>query len=107
MKKLIMSIAVFTATYLLLSIELSGGTLFSHLYSVTAPLTKSAQRMVEAALGKSVDETKSVSKQLFNNTLPQAEKAKALVPQKLKAPEENLSEAEKAELNSLIKTYSR
>lgn len=107
MKKLLMSFAVFAATYLLLSIELSGGTIFGHLYAVTAPLTRSAQRMVEAAFGKGVDGTKSVGKQLFSNTLPAAAVPKAMVKPALRAPEESLSEAERAELNSLIKSYSR
>jgi hypothetical protein len=107
MKKLIMSLAVFAATYLLLSIEISDRPIFAHLHELTSPATRGLQGLVEGAFGKGYEGTRSVGKQLFYNTLPAAQSARNLVPKNFKAPEESLSEAEKKELNNLIKNYSR
>jgi hypothetical protein len=108
MKKLLLAFGMFAATYLLLSIDLDGKTLFERLYRVTSPLTVSLQRSIEGMMGRSYDGTREVGRKLFNNSLPESSRpAQAIVPRKLKAPEESLSEAERSELNSLIKTYSR
>mgnify|MGYP001107074561 CR=1 FL=1 len=107
MKKLFMAFGMFAATYLLLSIDLDGKTIFQHLYKSTAPLTISLQRSIEAMMGRSYDGTRAVGKQLFNNSLPMTNTPAVVVPKNFKAPEENLSEAERSELNSLIKNYSR
>ena len=107
MKKLFMAFGMFAATYLLLSIDLDGKTIFQHLYKSTSPLTVSLQRSIEAMMGRSYDGTREVGKKLFNNSLPQAKAPAVAVPKNFKAPEESLSEAERSELNSLIKNYSR
>ena len=107
MKKLIMSLAIFMATYLLLSIEINDRPIFTHLHGLTSPLTRGAQGLIEGAFGKGYEGTRTVGRQLFNNTLPAAQSARNLVPKNFKAPEESLSEAEKNELNNLIKNYSR
>lgn len=107
MKKLVMSLAIFVATYLLLSIEINDRPIFAHLHEWTAPATRGAQDLIQGAFGKGYEGTRSVGKQLFNNTLPATQSAQNLVPKNFKAPEESLSEAEKKELNNLIKNYSR
>jgi len=108
MKKLLLAFGMFAATYLLLSIDLDGRTLFEHLYKVTSPLTVSLQRSIEGMMGRSYEGTREVGKKLFNNSLPENSRpAQVVVPKNFKAPEESLSEAEKKELNNLIKNYSR
>lgn len=108
MKKLLLAFGMFAATYLLLSIDLSGKTLFEHLYKVTSPLTTSLQRSIERMMGRSYDGTRDVGRKLFNNSLPASSRpAQAAGPKNFKAPEESLSEAERSELNSMIKNYSR
>ncbi len=108
MKKLFLAFGMFAATYLLLSIYLDGRTLFEHLYKVTSPLSVSLQKSIEAMMGRSYDGTREVGKKLFINSLPENSlPTHVAVPKNFKAPEESLSEAERSELNSLIKTYSR
>lgn len=107
MKKLLMALGMFAATYLLLSIDLDGRTLFEHLYKITSPLTVSLQRSIEGMMGRSYDGTREVGKKLFNNSLPATKTPAIAVPKNFKAPEESLSEAERSELNSMIKNYSR
>jgi hypothetical protein len=102
MKMIFAAFSIFVATYLLLSIDLSGRPIFSYLYKITAPFSKSIQRSVESLMGKGIVESKEVGGKLFNNSLPK----KSTALKKEKAPEENLSEAEKIELNSLIKNYA-
>ncbi len=103
MKKLVFAFVMFIATFLLLSIELKGRPLFAHLQEWTTPMTRKLQQGGESLLGRRLSDTRQVGQQLFNNSLPQAGK----VLENVKAPEESLSEAEKKELDSLIKNYSR
>lgn len=107
MKKLVMSFAVFVATYLLLSIEIGNQPLFSHIYQTTYPATKAVQDMIESAFGKGYSGTKNVGKKLFDNSVPASKSISDMAAKNFKAPEESLSEAEKKELNNLIKNYSR
>ncbi len=109
MKKLFMSLGIFISTYFLLSIDISDRPVFAHLYDITSPITKSIQRYVEGLMGQSLEGGKDIGEKLFNNSVPKRLNTaeKILAPQKQTAPAENLSEAEKHELNSLIKNYSR
>ncbi len=109
MKKLIMSLGIFISTYFLLSIDISDRPIFDHLYDITSPMTKSIQRYVEGLMGQSLEGGKDIGEKLFNNSVPKKvnSASKMLAPQKQSAPAESLSEAEKQELNSLIKNYSR
>ncbi len=104
MKKLVMSLGVFLATYLLLSIEVGQRPIFQHLYGATAPVTKQLQAWAEALVGAGVDGTKTVGSKLFQNTVPEV---KAKATKNFKAPEEIISEAEKQKLDNLLKSYSR
>lgn len=102
------------ATYLLLSIEIGNRPLFSTLYSVTSPLTTAAQKLIGQLVGAGVAGTRSVGEKLFQNShpktgvsslipaLPAASKAKSP-----SAPQEDIPEAERRELDDLIKNYSR
>ncbi|MBY0516127.1 MAG: hypothetical protein K2P81_04420 [Bacteriovoracaceae bacterium] len=103
MKKIFAAFSIFVATYFLLSIDLSGRPVFSYLYDLTSPFSKSLQKSVESLMGKGIVESKEVGGKLFNNSLPK----KATILKNEKAPEESLSEAEKIELNSLIKNYAK
>ncbi|MFN9111112.1 MAG: hypothetical protein ACK5XN_13700 [Bacteroidota bacterium] len=109
MKKLFMSLGIFISTYFLLSIDVSDRPIFDHLYDITSPLTKSIQQYVEGLMGQSLEGGKDIGEKLFNNSVPKKMNTtnKVFAPQKQTAPAEDLSEAEKQELNSLIKNYSR
>lgn len=109
MKKLLMSLGIFLSTYFLLSIDVNDRPLFAHLYDITSPMTKSIQRYVEGLMGQSLESGKDIGEKLFNNSVPKKLNAsdKIIALKKQTAPAENLSEAEKQELNSLIKNYSR
>lgn len=104
MKKLLFALGMFVATFLLLSIELKGKPLFSHLHEFALPATRGFQRGAEKLVGGGLGRTRDVGEQLFNNTIP---KSAVKLPEMIKAPEENIPEAQKKELDSLIKDYSR
>jgi hypothetical protein len=110
MKKLFMACGMFVATFLLLTINVGGKTLFEHLYQMAKPLTTKAQSGIEGVMGRGVEGTRSVGQQLFNNSVPAS--TQSAIPssgaaRNFKAPEEKLSEAEKKELDSLIKGYAK
>jgi len=109
MKKLFMAFGMFVATFFLLTIDVGGKTLFEHIYQWAKPLTTSAQAGIEGMMGRGYDGTRSVGQQLFNNSVPTSKTTSGSTgpTKKFKAPEEKLSEAEKKELDSLIKGYAR
>ena len=104
MKKLIFASLMFIATFLLLSIELKGQPLFTHLHQWALPVTRQFQSGAEKFVGSGLNGTRSVGERLFNNSIPAAKNA---MPQMIKAPEENIPEAQKKELDTLLKDYAR
>lgn len=98
---------MFTATYLLLSIEVGNKPIFQSIYKVTAPLTTAAQKYIAGLVGSGISGTRTVGEKLFQNSSPRS--GAALGPKKRRspsAPQENIPEAERRELNDLIKGYS-
>jgi hypothetical protein len=95
MRKLISSTAMFIATFLLLSIQLNNKPIFEHIYQHTSPLTVRLQNYLEDLVNHGLDSSKSVGEKIFKNSVPNRAKSKA--------PEENLSGADKAELENLIR----
>lgn len=107
-----MSLAMFVATYLLLSIEVGNKPLFDRLYSLTSPATRAAQEMVERLAGKGMSGSRKVGQQLFQNSVPVRSSARshssdlaAPKAKSLSAPQEHIPEAERQELDDLIKSY--
>lgn len=102
---------MFTATYLLLSIQVGNKPLFQRIYQMTAPATLAAQEFIGEMFGAGVSAGKKVGQKIFQNSLPKASSnSKARFPAQkakgLSAPQENIPEAERRELNDLIKSYS-
>ena len=113
MRKLFSCFAIFTATYLLLSIEIGNKPLFEKLYHVTAPLTSAAQRFIAGLVGSGISGSRTVGNKLFQNSTPRLNSGlqrsiskPVLKAKSLSAPQENIPEAERRELDDLIKGYS-
>ena len=113
-----MSFAMFTATYLLLSIDIGGRPLFAAFYKLTSPATTAAQSMIEDLIGSGVRSSKKVGHKLFENSVPSlpASRSRASTdsfqtiqsapkPKGLSAPQEHIPETERRELDNLIKSY--
>lgn len=98
------------AIVLLLSITVKDRPLFSHIYEMISPATKSAQNATESFIQKSFSSTQTYSKKLFDNSVP---KVKDSVKSKLSSssrkqvaePAERITEEEKAQLDDLIKNH--
>ena len=93
----------------MLSVEISGKPIFSHIYGVISPATKSAQNATQKFFSKSVDSTQTYSKKLFNNSEPRvrdAVKSKLSSTKKMVSePAEKITDEEKKELDQLIKNH--
>lgn len=112
LKKIVMSFAMFSATYLLLSVRVSGVPLFTHLYRLTSPATLAVQAWIENVGGKGWQGSRRVGHSLFHNSLPTTHgRSQNLHRTSLQVgsgiPQENLGETEKRELDNLIKNYAR
>ncbi len=116
MKKLIACLAMFAATFFLLSLDTGGITLFERLHRLAAPVTGGIQRVVGSVLGRGWDGSRAVGRKLFQNSVPNLPSspsratvvnAAAAVKASAALPQEDLREAERAELRSLIKDYAR
>lgn len=110
-RKFVVCCAMFTATYLLLSIEVGNRPLFQCIYQLTAPATIAAQEFIGQMFGAGVSATKKVGQKLFQNSLPQSNSvSKGRIPvskaKSLSAPQEDIPEAERRELDDLIKGFS-
>lgn len=112
MKKLLSCLAIFTATYLLLSIEVGNRPLFERLYRLTAPLTTSTQRALSHLIGSGISGSRTMGQKLFQNSTPKlstgipSNKYTAPKAKSPSAPQEDIPEAERRELDELIKGFS-
>jgi hypothetical protein len=109
-KSFIKTFGLFIFFLMLMSITVDRKPLFSHIYSVTSPLTQSAQELTEDFFAKSMASTKVYSQKLFDNSVP---KVRDAVGSKLSShkktlqqiPSEEVTPQEKAQLDDLIKNY--
>jgi len=99
MKKIIGSLAIFVATFLLLSINLQNKPVFSHIYQYSSPLTHGLQKKVEYIVKFGLDGSKAFGSKIFHNSIPHTSKKTILS----KKPLEDVTEKEQKELNDLIK----
>ena len=114
MRKLLQISGLSLGLILVLSITIRQRTLFNHIYSVISPMTIAAQNATERFFAKSVDSTKSYSKKLFQNSVPAMRdtvKSKAAGLKRSfensneEKPAEEITPAEKQELDSLIRSH--
>lgn len=101
MKRILGSIAIFVATFLLLSINLKDKPVFSHIYKYSAPFTFTLQKKVEHIVKFGFDGSKAFSSKIFHNSIPH-HKSNTDFRNSLK-PQENVSRKDQNELNDLIK----
>lgn len=93
-----------------LSITIKDETLFSYIYDVISPATKIAQRGAISAYEYSADKTKTLTKKLFENSIPKSDsvKSKFSAPSRARfggEPSERIAPEEKEELDELIKSH--
>lgn len=109
MKKILGIIGIFVATVIFLSIEIGNKPIFTHLYKVISPATKGAQHATENFFNRSVTNTESFSKKIFDNSIPKVKdsvKSKmSSVRKKNAEPLEDITEREKEQLDDLIKSH--
>lgn len=108
MKIVLGCFGIFIATVLFLSIEVNNRPIFGHIYKTISPATKSAQYATEDFFGSSVKTTKTYSKKLFDNSNPKLRdsvKSKMSAVKKSAPPLEDITKAEKQELDELIKSH--
>ena len=101
MKKIFGSVAIFMATFLLLSINLKEKPVFSYIYSYSGPLTKGLQKKVEYLVKFGFDGSKAFGAKIFHNSIPQ-HKANLEFNKTIK-PLDNVSTKDQKELDDLIK----
>lgn len=101
MKKILGSVAIFIATFLLLSINLKEKPVFSYIYNYSAPLTKGLQQKIEYIVKFGFDGSKAFGSKIFHNSIPQ-HKGNVDFKNTLK-PLEDVSSKDKKELDDLIK----
>lgn len=92
----------------LLSINIQGRPVFSHIYKFISPATKHAQQSAEDLMEKSLSTTRKYSKKLFDNSVPRMKdsvKSKLSSTQREGEPAEKITEKEKSELDALIKNH--
>jgi hypothetical protein len=99
---------LFTSFLFILSITFKDKTLFYHIYDVISPLTIMAQRTTEDFFQRSLSGTKTYSKKIFDNSIPNfndSVKSRLASPQKTSGtnPSELITDEEKKELDDLIK----
>ena len=110
MKSAFKVLGLFTFFLLILSITFQGKTFFDHIYRVISPMTIAAQKATEDFFHRSVTGTKSYSKKIFDNSIPNLKdsvKSKLASPQQrsINEPNEVITTEEKEELNDLIKNH--
>jgi hypothetical protein len=108
MKSSLHFFGIFLATTLFLAIELNNQTIFSHIYKVISPGTKSAQSAVENFFDNSIHSTRHYSKKIFDNSVPKVkDSVKSKMSGIIKSKNEPLDEIEdrdKEQLDQLIKS---
>ena len=95
-------------TLLILSIEVGGKPIFSHIYQYISPMIKTTQAKTSQFFNQSMDRTSSYSKKIFDNSVPrigQKLQAKATIQYQNLPAQEEIHQNEKAELEQLIKTH--
>ena len=94
-----------------LSITVNGTPIFNHIYSVTSHLSVPVQKLTNSVFSKAADSTTQYSKKLFDNSVPRLKdsvKSKSSAPARWSGggePEEVIRNAEKKELEDLIKKH--
>ncbi len=109
MKKIFQFLGLFFATVLFLSIEIKDKTIFGHIHTMISPSTRAAQNAIASFFNRSVDNTHSYSKRLFDNSIPKAKdsiKSKMSSSKKVGKPLEEITHLEKEELDELIKSHN-
>jgi hypothetical protein len=101
---------LFVIFVIFLSISVNGKTIFDHIYRLISPVTTAAQEATEDFFERSIKGTKSYSKKMFDNSVPNLKdsvKSKLASPQgRLKSePQEDITFQEREELNDLIKNH--
>jgi hypothetical protein len=84
--------------------------LFSYVYDLISPATKSAQIATEGFLKISLSSTQTYSKKLFDNSVPHLNhpvKSNFFASQnvEIEHPAERITDEEKSQLNELIKNH--
>jgi hypothetical protein len=101
MKNLLGSLTIFISTYFLLSIDLKNKTIFDHIYYYTSPYTSILQKKAENFVKFSILNSKDFTVKIFKNSIPS--QTKSQTKHSKKAPADSLTEADREELQSLIK----
>lgn len=109
MKTIFSILGLFVFFVFFLSMEANNKTLFSHIYGLISPVTKSVQSTAGKLLTKSLEGTQKYSQKIFDNSVP---KIKDSVKSKLSSqkrigsePAEKITPEEKEELDQLIKNH--
>jgi hypothetical protein len=110
MKTALKSLGLCILFLLALSLTVDNKPLFSYVYEVISPGTKIAQNATQEFLKRSVKNTQTYSKKLFDNSVPRARdavKPTFFVSQNLEVehPAEKITDEEKSQLENLIKNH--
>lgn len=107
MKMIINTLAMFTATVLFLSIEISDRPVFDHIYKRISPATQAMQDKAEAFFNGTVDGTQKVTKKFFDNSTPKIKDSVKSKMSSVKKGEmhEEVPARDKKKLDDLIKNH--
>ena len=101
--------AMLIGFFLFLSITYKDKPFFNYVYDVISPGTKYVQTATVGFLNRSVSNTQTYSKRLFDNSIPKVKdsiRSKQSAPQRVGAePLEAISTEDQEELDSLIKNH--
>lgn len=99
---------MFFAFILVMSITIKEKPIFLYVYGVISPATKFIQDTTETAIQKSLAGTQSITKKLFDNSVPKTDSIKTKLSGRAKSngePTEKITHEDKEELDQLIKNY--
>lgn len=108
LKKIAMCCAMFAATFILLSITVGDSPLFTKIYRWTSPVTTATQNFIAKMVGSGWESSRTVGRKIFHNSHPKrAAASSSSVKTPVVAPQEEVPENDRQQLNDLIKDYAK
>jgi hypothetical protein len=108
LKKIAMCCAMFAATFLLLSITVGDSPLFTRIYRWTSPVTTASQNFIARLIGSGWETSRNVGRKIFHNSHPKRASASTPAPKaRVAAPQEEIPENDRRQLDDLIKDYAK
>lgn len=103
MIKVASAFVVIILTFWVLSFEYNGKTIFNHFDKKTSTITRPIQNVLTSAIHQGYDVASGWFTLLFKNSVPQNKNS--VKSKSLASPQENVSELDRAELDSLIRSH--